>query len=688
MDGVAEMEPLWKAVVPAKWHTPRSAAQILSCYQDSYQIEVFLRQMLDVIFALLPRDPYEYMAFHLASHRPAAPPMLPTGTGAPQAEFLCSAALFVLLPGGNRRMAEHWRLCHCALSSRGELRITERRTRVLESEQGLLIADAAEGDRVQAIRLGGGGAGVSEMAACCAAGSGGRRFGFRVSVSNGTGSTSTLLAAASQEQREEWLLHLKNFCLSVQEPDEALGEESPDAARDPDSEPLSAFDAGATLSDPEQGSRSGVLVCYQENHQIEVFIEEMLGEVFLTMPPDPYDHMLRYVAAHRPAAPPPDAERVCGSGALWVWEEDLAGADEDVGAWRLRRCWLTGGGVFVISRGSSDVEALREGLFIAVSTDPRPQSVSLVAAGCDFAELPSMPPSRRQEFRLDVGNEGACSLQLAAGSEEQRDAWFQLFRYYGSRECGGPKAPAGSSVLLPWLLPGAQTCERFPYGTFAPVTEEDIVAAAPAGATWDGTALRPKPPARPVVIPVFEAVQEEDEADPATNSETLLDRGVQSTTVEVGGKSVQCSTTMHVGRWRRRVIPTGLSGLAAIDTHELEADPAGAAAETMPDSPHMVDQGAVSHALLPPVKLSEAAAFNDGSATCSTGRTFFSDVSACDFSEASSEANDLSSRPLSGCDTSRLDRLDRSRHAVAASFMSQVVTGAQGGHRANGQAAS
>ncbi|CAJ1353374.1 unnamed protein product, partial [Effrenium voratum] len=99
-------------------------------------------------------------------------------------------------------------------------------------------------------------------------------------------------------------------------------------------------------------SSAQTLQGYQDNHQIELFMQEMLSVLCTLQPEDPYEFMTNHVASHRPA-PPPSVNELCGSGALWVL---LPGGDLQCAEhWRLRRCWLTTTGTFCISTSPATV---------------------------------------------------------------------------------------------------------------------------------------------------------------------------------------------------------------------------------------------------------------------------------------------------------------------------------------------
>jgi len=185
--------------------TPRSAAQTLVGYQESHQIEHFMQEMLSTVFSVLPEDPFEYMTAHIAAHRPAPPP---------EESNLCgTAALWTLSAGGDPLAADHWRLRRCWLKKDGTFCVNSASPRLTHSEDGLLITTAQADKAVQVqVQPGTLFELLKEEDAV-------RPFAFRITPSpNATqvpgysaASTGLVLAAGSQEQRDEWLALLQHF---------------------------------------------------------------------------------------------------------------------------------------------------------------------------------------------------------------------------------------------------------------------------------------------------------------------------------------------------------------------------------------------------------------------------------------------------------------------------------------------
>jgi len=168
-------------------------------------------------------------------------------------------------------------------------------------------------------------------------------------------------------------------------------------------------------------SAAQTLVGYQENHQIELFMQEMLSAVFAILPEDPFEYMTYHLASHRPAPPPPHDSDLCGSGALYVL---LPGGDLQCPEhWRLRRCWLTSNGTFCISKAAASVMPASGGLLIKPLADPAPQELPL-EPGATFYQLGEDDAARPFAFGVTIGNGDRRALQLAAGSDEQRDEWI------------------------------------------------------------------------------------------------------------------------------------------------------------------------------------------------------------------------------------------------------------------------
>jgi hypothetical protein len=169
-------------------------------------------------------------------------------------------------------------------------------------------------------------------------------------------------------------------------------------------------------------STAQTLAGYQENHQIEMFMQEMLSVVFAVLPEDPFEYMTYHIASHRPAPPPSNSTEVCGSGALWVL---LPGGDPLFAEhWRLRRCWLTTEGVLCMSNATSQVTKSSDGLLIGPPNEVKPRCVP-IRIGASYQVLEEEDAARPFAFRLVADATAAMSasnlLIVAAGSEEQLD---------------------------------------------------------------------------------------------------------------------------------------------------------------------------------------------------------------------------------------------------------------------------
>lgn len=198
-------------------------------------------------------------------------------------------------------------------------------------------------------------------------------------------------------------------------------------------------------------SAAQTLVGYQENHQIELFMQEMLSVVFSLLPEDPFEYMTYHIASHRPAPPPPNDDKLCGSGALWVL---LPGGDPlAADHWRLRRCWLTDNGVFCISNTAANVRQAEGGsLLITPPGNSVPQRIPLELRA-SFREYDEDEAARPFAFVVSAGpGPNAQQLQLAAGSEEQRDEWFRLFGHFADATKRKGPAPKSDKVLSPRVL--------------------------------------------------------------------------------------------------------------------------------------------------------------------------------------------------------------------------------------------
>ncbi|CAK0803064.1 unnamed protein product, partial [Prorocentrum cordatum] len=198
-------------------------------------------------------------------------------------------------------------------------------------------------------------------------------------------------------------------------------------------------------------SAAQTLVGYQENHQIELFMQEMLGVVFAILPEDPFEYMTHHIALHRPAPPPTSDKELCGSAALWVL---LRGGDALCPEhWRLRRCWLERGGAFCISESASSVTRSGSGLVIGSPADSTPRRVPL-EAGSSYRSLDECEAARPFAFTITSGPDSSGqSLQLAAGSEEQRDEWFMLFKHFADPVMRKGPAPKSERILSPRVAP-------------------------------------------------------------------------------------------------------------------------------------------------------------------------------------------------------------------------------------------
>eukprot|EP00931_Biecheleriopsis_adriatica_P109011 TRINITY_DN8327_c0_g5_i1.p1 TRINITY_DN8327_c0_g5~~TRINITY_DN8327_c0_g5_i1.p1 ORF type:complete len:2069 (-),score=443.97 TRINITY_DN8327_c0_g5_i1:251-6457(-) len=187
-------------------------------------------------------------------------------------------------------------------------------------------------------------------------------------------------------------------------------------------------------------SAAQTLVGYQENHQIELFMQEMLSVVLAILPEDPFEYMTYHIASHRPAPPPQSDEALCGSGALWVL---LPGGDPlCVEHWRLRRCWLTEAGTFCVSNSSANVMQT-DGGKLTIRPPPISAPLSLpIEVGASYHEYSEEQAARPFAFSFSSGRH-APRLELAAGSDEQRDEWFNLFGHFADadrRQGAAPKS--------------------------------------------------------------------------------------------------------------------------------------------------------------------------------------------------------------------------------------------------------
>ncbi|CAE7204372.1 Ankrd28, partial [Symbiodinium necroappetens] len=189
-------------------------------------------------------------------------------------------------------------------------------------------------------------------------------------------------------------------------------------------------------------SAAQTLQGYQDNHQIELFMQEMLSVVCALLPDDPYEFMTNHVASNRPAPPPPESGQL-GSGALWVL---LPGGDPQCAEhWRLRRCWLTSRGTLCVSTAPATVQQDGSKLMYRAPDNKAPTSFP-VDVGSSYGELSEDEAAR--PFGFQVKNKGS-SLFLAAGSEEQRDEWFNLLGHFSDPDRRKGPPPAVGKILSP-----------------------------------------------------------------------------------------------------------------------------------------------------------------------------------------------------------------------------------------------
>mmetsp|Transcript_47292 Transcript_47292/g.132068 ORF Transcript_47292/g.132068 Transcript_47292/m.132068 type:complete len:278 (-) Transcript_47292:92-925(-) len=197
---------------------------------------------------------------------------------------------------------------------------------------------------------------------------------------------------------------------------------------------------------------------YQERHQIELFMREMMTGLFTTMPEDPFAYMTAYLAAHKPAAPPAQAASVC-SAALWVL---LPGGDALFAQhWRLRRCWMTESGVFCISNATSRVERSQNGgVLIAKPSEVKPREVKL-EIGCRIEVLADEVAAMPFAFRLllapfeqrapadvsDAERTLASCLTFAAASYDQREEWIAFLEYFILAARPTPATPSAAASV-------------------------------------------------------------------------------------------------------------------------------------------------------------------------------------------------------------------------------------------------
>mmetsp|Transcript_70562 Transcript_70562/g.132020 ORF Transcript_70562/g.132020 Transcript_70562/m.132020 type:complete len:229 (-) Transcript_70562:9-695(-) len=190
-----------------------------------------------------------------------------------------------------------------------------------------------------------------------------------------------------------------------------------------------SFRASQSLRDAgSPRSAAKALVGYQESHQIEHFMQEMLTAVFAELPDDPFEFMAAHMAAHRPAPPPQEGDDLCGTAALWSL---LPGGDlRSREHWRLRRCWLTSDGNFCTSIAPSSIRKSEQGLLIG---KPLAADVHVlpVRPGTTFKVLGEDEVARPFAFTIVPGPDAdppVVELTLAAGSQEQREYWLNLLQ--------------------------------------------------------------------------------------------------------------------------------------------------------------------------------------------------------------------------------------------------------------------
>eukprot|EP00929_Paragymnodinium_shiwhaense_P115792 TRINITY_DN84902_c0_g1_i1.p1 TRINITY_DN84902_c0_g1~~TRINITY_DN84902_c0_g1_i1.p1 ORF type:complete len:324 (-),score=58.72 TRINITY_DN84902_c0_g1_i1:165-1136(-) len=179
-----------------------------------------------------------------------------------------------------------------------------------------------------------------------------------------------------------------------------------------------------------------MLASYQDQHQIEAFMKDMLTGLFTTMPEDPYSYMTAHLAARKPAAPPPQVENLCASAALWL---RMAGGDAlQPEHWRLQRCWLTRTGHLVVSDMATEVRELPQGQLIC---PPRelPNSTIILEEGFRFLALGEDECARPYGVRVELSRASWRTasnyaqdghLDLAFGSEDQFQEWLSLFDHF------------------------------------------------------------------------------------------------------------------------------------------------------------------------------------------------------------------------------------------------------------------
>eukprot|EP00971_Amphidinium_carterae_P189619 3763749-Amphidinium_carterae.1 len=161
----------------------------------------------------------------------------------------------------------------------------------------------------------------------------------------------------------------------------------------------------------------------------------MLSTLFTELPDDPFQYMTTHIAAYRPA-PPPEVADLCGTAALWTI---LDGADPlESESWQLRRCWLKQNGIFGVNNGSPQFRNTAEGILITASELDNALEVPL-RQGTKFEILTEDMSARPFAFRIvpsantsHAKGRAARGIELAAGSEEQRDEWMGLLEQFAS----------------------------------------------------------------------------------------------------------------------------------------------------------------------------------------------------------------------------------------------------------------
>ena len=119
--------------------------------------------------------------------------------------------------------------------------------------------------------------------------------------------------------------------------------------------------------------------------------------------------------------------------------------------WRLRRCWLTGKGSFCISTEPATVT--REGAKVKMKAPKNTASATHpIEVGGSFRELDEV--ARPFAFVLATGGK---EVFLAAGSEEQRDEWFNLLGHFADAD--RRKGPLPKSNIVSPRTGGTQVVD-------------------------------------------------------------------------------------------------------------------------------------------------------------------------------------------------------------------------------------